>query len=69
MKAKKEKLQLVFLKDKWMSCIPHSHYDLCTVEKEPKNIACILSGDRYSNNILKKMVKLYNQYLVSGSLK
>ena len=54
------KLKLVYLRDKWMSCIPHSHWDLCTDEKDPKNIACILSGGRESNKILKEMVKLYN---------
>jgi hypothetical protein len=43
-----------------MSCIPHSHWDLCTDEKDPKNIACILSGGKESNKILKEMVKLYN---------
>jgi len=55
------KLQLVYQRIKNMSCISHPHYDLCTVEKDPKNIACILSGGKESNKILKKMVKLYNK--------
>lgn len=55
------KLQLVYLRLHNMSCIQHPHWDLCTVEKSPKNIACILSSGKDENKILKKMVKLYNE--------
>lgn len=57
------KLQLVYLAYKNMSCIQHPHYDLCTKEKDPKGVACILSSGKESNKILKKMVKLYNESL------
>lgn len=56
-----KKLQLVYLRDKGMSCIKHPHYDLCTVEKDPKNIACILVSGKVEINIIKKMVKDYNE--------
>jgi hypothetical protein len=58
------KLKLVYLRESWMSCIPHPHYDLCTDEKDPRNVACILVSGKENINILKKMVKLYNESLV-----
>jgi hypothetical protein len=54
------KLQLVFLRDKWMSCIPHAHYDLCTLEKEPKNIGCILT-DKDGAKLIRKWIKEHNK--------
>ena len=54
------KLQLVYQRLHNMSCIQHPHWDLCTLEKEPKNIACILSAGKEENKILKEMVKWWN---------
>ena len=53
------KLQLVYLSNKNMNCIPHPHYDLCTVEKEPKNVACILT-DKDGAKLIRKWVKEHN---------
>lgn len=55
------KLQLVYLRDAGMSCIQHPHYDLCTDEKNPENVACVLVNGKECIAILKKMVKLYNE--------
>jgi hypothetical protein len=57
------KLQLVYLriKEGSMGCISRSHYDLCTVEKDPKNVACILCEGKENVKIIKKMLKLYNK--------
>lgn len=57
-----EKLQLVYLKDKNLGCIPHAHYDLCTNEKEPQNIACILT-DKDGAKLIRKWIKNYNRSL------
>ena len=43
-----------------MSCIQHSHYDLCTLEKSPKNIACVLT-DKQGIKLLRKWVKKHNE--------
>jgi hypothetical protein len=54
------KLQLVYLKEKGMACISHAHYDLCTIEKEPKNVACILT-DKSGARLLRSWIKSYNE--------
>ena len=59
-----KKLQLVYLRDSWMSCIPHPHFDLCSDEKNPYNVACILVNGKECIGIIKKMLKLYNETLV-----
>jgi len=41
-------------------CIPESHYDLHTVEKEPSNIACILTR-KEGVKIIRKLIKIYNE--------
>jgi len=55
-----KKLQLVYLRDKGMGCIPHAHYDLCTLEKAPKNVACILTG-KEGATLIKKWIKKHNK--------
>lgn len=54
------KLQLVYLSNKNMSCIRHPHYDLCTLEKEPKNIGCVLTN-KYGAKLIKKWIKEHNK--------
>lgn len=54
------KLQLVYLPYKNMSCIQHPHYDLCTLEKEPKNIGCILT-DKDGAKLIRKWIKEHNK--------
>lgn len=36
--------QLAAQNEEGMICIPHPHWDLCTVEESPKNVACILTN-------------------------
>lgn len=57
------KLKFVYLREKNLGCIDHPHYDLCTDEKNPGNVACILVEGKECVGILKKMVKLYNKSL------
>ena len=54
------KLQLVYLPYKDMMCIKHPHYDLCTLEKEPKNIGCILT-DKDGAKLIRKWIKEHNK--------
>lgn len=43
--------------------IPHAHYEICTDEKEPKNITCLdwIVGDKFSQKIIKQMITLWNE--------
>jgi len=54
-----DKLQLVYLPNKDMGCIPHAHYDLCTLEKEPKNVACILT-DKAGAKLIRHWINQHN---------
>ena len=54
------KLQLVYIRVKGAACIQHPHWDLCTGEKNPKNIACILVNGKENVKVLKEMIQLYN---------
>lgn len=54
-----EKLQLVYLRNKNLGCIPHAHYDLCTTGKDPQNVACILT-DKDGAKLIKKWIKEHN---------
>jgi len=56
----KEKLQLIFISDKHMGCIPHPHYDLCTLEKAPKNIGCLLL-EKEAAALIGKWIKQHNK--------
>lgn len=54
-----KKLQLVYLRDKYLGCIPHAHYDLCTLEDEPLNVACILT-DKEGAKLIRGLLKEHN---------
>jgi len=55
----KLKLTYIRIPKGTIGCIPQSHYDLHTVEKEPQNVACILAG-KEGITLIKKWVKEYN---------
>jgi hypothetical protein len=55
-----KKLKLVYIPYKNSSCIQQPHYDLCTNEKEPCNIACILTNKKGAD-LIGKWVKLHNK--------
>lgn len=57
------KLKLVYIPEGDTAGIPKPHYEICTDEKEPKNICCIdwLVGNKFSQSILRKMIRLYNK--------
>jgi hypothetical protein len=57
------KLKLVYISTGDTAGIPRPHYEICTDEKEPKNICCVdwVVGDKFSQSILRKMIKLYNK--------
>ena len=57
------KLKLVYIPYGDTGGIPRPHYEICTDEKEPKNICCIdwIVGQNFSQNIFRKMIKLYNK--------
>ena len=56
---KKLKLTYVRLPKGIVGCIPESHYDLHTDEKEPKNIACILT-DKEGATLIKSLIDIHN---------
>jgi hypothetical protein len=66
LKSEEKKLKLVYLREGWMSCIPHPHFDLCSDEESPYNVACILVSGKECIGIIKKMVKFYNESLVKN---
>ena len=55
-----KKLKLVYIRHKDMDCIKHPHYDLCTDEKSPANVACILT-DKDGAKLFRKWIKAYNK--------
>lgn len=57
----KEKLQLTYIRipKGTVGCISESHYDLCTLEKNPKNIGCILT-DKEGAKLIRKWINLHN---------
>jgi len=59
-----KKLQLIYIRlpKGIVGCIPESHYDLCTLEKEPKNIACILT-DKEGAKLIRKWIRIENNLL------
>jgi len=56
---KKLKLTYVRLPKGVTGCIPQSHYDLHTDEKEPENVACILT-DKEGAKFLRGFIRLHN---------
>jgi len=56
---KKVKLIYVRLPKGMAGCIPESHYDLCTDEKEPSNIACILT-DAKGAKFIRGLLDIHN---------
>jgi len=59
-----KKLKLVYMPFKGGGCISHPHYDLCTNEKEPSNVACILT-DKEGAKLLRKWIKGHNKEIKS----
>lgn len=57
---KKLKLTYVRIPKGTIGCIPESHYDLHTVEKNPLNVACILTG-KDGAKLIRKWIKNYNE--------
>jgi len=57
-----KKLQLIYIRLPYGTpgCIPQSHYDLCTFEKNPQNIACILT-DKDGAKLLRKWIIQHNK--------
>lgn len=41
-------------------CIAHPHFDLCTLEKNPLNVACILT-DAEGAKLIRKWIKIHNK--------
>ena len=62
----KQKLQLIHIPWKNCSCISQPHYDLCTLEKYPKNIGCILI-DKDGAKLIRKWIKQHNKEIKNGS--
>ena len=60
MPKKRKKLALAYIRLKGASCIQHPHYDLYTDEKEPCNIACILT-DKEGAKLIRKWIKKHNK--------
>jgi hypothetical protein len=56
----KLKLTYIRIPEGTPGCIPRSHYDLHTDEKQPSNIACILT-DKDGAKLLRKWIKIHNQ--------
>lgn len=54
-----KKLKLTYIPYSYGSCIPSPHYDLHTVENEPSNIACILTG-KDGAKFIRKWIKKHN---------
>jgi len=61
-----KKLQLIYLPIKDASCIPHPHYDLCTDEENPENIACILTNNNGAK-LIKSLIKRHNKEIINGN--
>lgn len=59
LKMKKLKLTYVRLPVGTFGCIPENHYDLHTDEKEPTNIACILT-DKEGAKLIRKWINIEN---------
>lgn len=57
-----KKLQLVYIPFKFCSCVAQPHYDLCTDEEHPENIACILT-DSEGAKLVRKWIKKHNEEL------
>ena len=57
---KKLKLTYIRLPKGTIGCIPESHYDLHTDEKEPLNVACILT-DKDGAKLIRGLIKKYNE--------
>jgi hypothetical protein len=57
------KLQLVYVPSGDTGGIPRPHYEICTVEEEPKNICCLdwIVGDKELQKIVRQMIKAYNK--------
>jgi len=65
---KKVKLTYVRLPKGTKGCIEQSHYDLHTDEKNPSNIACVLT-DKEGAKLLRSWIEAHNtciKYLGSG---
>ncbi len=58
----KNKLQLTYIRlpEGVSGCIPRSHYDLHTIEKNPSNVACILT-DKEGAKLIRSWVKKHNK--------
>jgi hypothetical protein len=58
----KIKLKLTYIKlsNGIAGCIPQSHYDLHTIEKNPSNIACILTN-KEGAKLIRKWIRIHNQ--------
>lgn len=59
------KLKLVYIPFKNSYCIPHPHYDLCTIPKKKDqsdcyNVACILT-DKDGAKLIRKWIKKHNK--------
>lgn len=55
-----KKLKLTHIPGNNLDCIQHPHYDLHTDEKEPQNVACILT-DKDGVKLLRKWIKQHNK--------
>lgn len=55
-----KKLKLTYLKEKNSMCISRPHYDLHTIEKQPSNIACILT-DKTGAKLIRKWIREQNE--------
>lgn len=60
--VKKVKYKIVWIRYADTGGIPFAHYEICTDEKEPKNLAC-LDTTKEGIKIIRKMIKLYNDSL------
>jgi hypothetical protein len=56
------KLRLTYIKipKGTIGCIPQSHYDLHTVEKNPSNIACILAR-KEGAKLIRRWIERHNK--------
>ena len=58
----KLKLTYIRIPKGTVGCIPQSHYDLHTVEKQPSNVACILARGE-GLELIRKWVKEHNKLM------
>ena len=56
---KEKKLQLVWMPYKGCPNCPEPHYDLCSINKSPENIACI-STTKIGAKLIRKCIRSYN---------